>query len=133
MIPRNSRIDEFTQPRARSFAELCIQNADHEVSLRDVPRRLDHDRIVAVLELHLDSQLCVPDDDLGPRVLCLESEELAQRRGRVPPHPLAAEELGPSAEFLVSQLQLRREYRLLRRVVRLERRRLKQGSSDFWK
>ena len=99
----------------------------------NVPRRLDHDRIVAVLELHLDSQLGVPDDDLGPRVLCLEGEELAQRRGPVPPHPLAAEELGPSAEFLVSQLQLRREYRLLRRVVRLERRRVEQGSSDFWK
>ena len=98
---------------------------------RHVPRWLDHDRIVAVLELHLDPQFGVADDDLGRRVLGLESEELSQRRRPVPLHPLAAEKLGPPAELLVTQLQLRWEYRLLGRVVRLKRRRIKQGASDF--
>ena len=46
---------------------------------------------MAVLELHLHSQFGVADDDLGPRVLRLEGEELAQRRRPVPPHPLAVQ------------------------------------------
>ena len=97
---------------------------------KPLPRRLDHDRVGALLVLHLHPQLGVAHDDLGPGVLGLEGEELAQRRRPEPPHPLAAEELGPPAELLVPQLQLGREDRLLGRVVGRERRRLEQGAPD---
>ncbi len=80
--------------------------------------RLNHDGVVALLELDLDSQLGVPDHDLGVRKLLLQVKDVLQRGRTKPEHPIGLEDQRLNGEDFGVEAQFWREDRLLTRIVR---------------
>ena len=79
---------------------------------------LDHDRVEALLELDLDTELSVADNELRVRKLLLQVEQVFEGRGSKPGHPVGPEDERLRREVPGVDSQLRGKDRLLGRVVR---------------
>jgi hypothetical protein len=88
--------------------------------------RLNHDGVVALLELDLDSQLGVADHDLRVRKLLLQVKNILQRGRTKPEHPVGLEDQRLSREDFGVEAQFWREDRLLTGIVRTKLLTIKQ-------